>query len=92
MQVEIEQLRARVATLEEKVQALEFSIVDKEVIVLRTLTKEEAKREIQELFQSGETLFYSDIARRLRIDLPLVVDLCQELEEEGEIEVDANAI
>ena len=44
------------------------------------------------MFQSGETLFYSDLATRLRLDLPWVVEVCQELEQEGEIEVHADAI
>ena len=28
-------------------------------------------------------LYYSDISIRLRLDLPLVVEICNELEEEG---------
>ena len=59
---------------------------------MRSITRDQAKQEILELFQSGETLFFSDIAKRLNIDLPLVVEICQELREEGEIEVDADAI
>jgi Mn-dependent DtxR family transcriptional regulator len=65
---------------------------DEQVIALRNITREQARQEILKLFQSGETLFFSDIAERLRIDLPLLVEICQELYEEGEIEVDADAI
>jgi DNA-binding MarR family transcriptional regulator len=89
---EIEQLRARVAALEQEVSQLKASPSDEQVIVLRSITRDQAKQEILELFQSGETLFFSDIAKRLNIDLPLVVEICQELREEGEIEVDADAI
>ena len=63
-----------------------------EVIVLRSVDKERAKGEILELFRPEDTLFYSDIARRLRIDLPIVVEICRELEETEEIEIDADAI
>lgn len=87
----IEKLEARVTELEEEVQNLRVA-AQEEVVVLRTVSREQAKMEIRELFQSGETLFYSDIARRLGIDLPLVVEICQELEEEGEIQVDADSI
>ena len=55
---------------------------------MKTVDKDQAKAEILELFRSGETLYYSDIARRLRLDLPLVVEISQELMEAGEIEVD----
>jgi Mn-dependent DtxR family transcriptional regulator len=65
---------------------------DEQVIALRSITREQARQEILELFQSGETLFFSDIAERLRIDLPLLIEICQELCEEGEIGVDADAI
>jgi cell division protein FtsB len=87
LQAEIEPLRARVAALEQKVSQLKVSPSDEQVIVLRSITRDQAKQEILELFQSGETLFFSDIVQRLRIDLPLVVEICQELREEGEIEV-----
>jgi cell division protein FtsB len=83
LQAEIEPLRARVAALEQKVSQLKVSPSDEQVIVLRSITRDQAKQEILELFQSGETLFFSDIVQRLRIDLPLVVETCQELHEEG---------
>ena len=60
--------------------------------VLRTIDRDQAKHEILKLFRSAETLFYSDIARRLCIDLPVVVEICQELQEEEEIEIDADAV
>jgi cell division protein FtsB len=62
---EIEQLRARVAALKQEVSQLKASLSDEQVIVLRSITRNQAKQEILELFQSGETLFFSDIAKRL---------------------------
>jgi hypothetical protein len=89
---EIEHLQARVASLEAEIESLKASMPSDEVVILRAVTREQAKQEIRELFNSGELLFYSDISKRLRIDLPLVVEICQELLEEGEIEIDANAV
>ena len=91
-QTRIDQLEARVAELEREVEELRGNLPDEEVIVLRTVTREQAKEEIRGIFASGETLYYSDIAERLSIDLELVVEICEELETEGDIEVDANAV
>ena len=86
--LEVNQLRERV---KERVEVLETPLLgDEQVVMLRTLTREEAKKEIRELFQTGETLFYSDIATRLGLDLKLVVDICDELVEEGEVGIDAD--
>jgi len=87
---EIEKLRARVASLESQIGAFQTDGFDQsEVIVLRTIERDEAAQEILQLFRSGETLFYSDIAKRLQLDLQPVVEICQELIEAEEIEVDA---
>jgi dCTP deaminase len=54
-------------------------------IIMRTISKEDAKTEIVELFKNKKDgpLFYSDVAERLRLDLEMVVELCHELEKEG---------
>ena len=88
---EIRELKARVAALEEQVARLEESSVEN-VIVLREITREEAKAEIIDLFAAGETLYYSDISERLCIDLEMVVEICRELKAEGEIRVDDDAV
>lgn len=54
-------------------------------VVLRTLNRDEAKAEIQDFMGSGKSLFYSDIAEALFLSLPMVVDLVDELAEEGTI-------
>ena len=84
---EVGQLKARISALGQKVEELETAIGVQEVIVLRTIDRDTAKQEIRELFQGAETLYYSDIAKRLCLELPLVVEICQELIEEEEIEV-----
>lgn len=54
-------------------------------IVLRTISREGAKQEILDLFQQSKPLFYSDIAETLRLDLEMVVEICEELIAEGQI-------
>lgn len=90
-QSDIGALKARVAVLEEQVARLEEDSVEK-VIVLREITVDEARSEIIDLFATGETLYYSDISERLRIDLEMVVDICQELQQQGVIGVDDDAV
>ena len=90
LRVELERLQARVVALENEVNALRSLSSDSDdIIVLRTISREQAKQEIQDLFQAGETHYYSNLAERLRIDLPVVVELCQQFIEEGDIEIDA---
>lgn len=76
----------RVTALEERVARLEEDSAEK-VIVLREVTPEEARAEIVALFETGETLYYSDISERLRIDLEMVIEICHELQEQGVIHV-----
>ena len=87
----IKELTAHVTTLEEQVARLEACLFE-EAIDLREITREEAKAEIVELFATGETLYYSDISERLRIDLPMVVEICRELQAAGAIGVDDHAV
>jgi len=47
--------------------------------------KTEAKDKIEKLFSGGDTLYYSDIVKKLGIDLRSVVELCSELIAEGKI-------
>ena len=57
-------------------------------VVLRAISRDQAKSEILDLFKrTDKTLFYSDVSERLSLDLELVVELCSELEKEGLIGV-----
>ena len=78
-----------IARLTRRIAELESKIAQEKVIMLREITREEAKGEIRQLFTSGRTLYYSDIVQELGIDLEMVVDICEELENEKEIGVDA---
>jgi len=73
--------------LEKRINILENKLPEENVIVLREITRDEAKAEIARLFSEGRTLYYSDIATELQLDLELVVDICNELMSEGEISV-----
>ena len=85
------QMESRVAALEERVTRLEEHSEEK-VIELRETTMDEARAEIVDLFAAGETLYYSDIADRLRLDLEMVVEICHKLQEEDVIYVADHAV
>ena len=81
-------LRQEIEQIKQKLCELEERIPEERVIVLKEISKEEAKEEIRQLFLNGRTLYYSDIAEELRLDLKLVVDICHELQKSGEIGID----
>jgi len=65
---------------------------EEKIVVLREISKEEAEKEILKLFSGGQVLYYSDIAEKLRLDLESVVEICNELQSKGEIEVNDDAL
>ena len=89
LQMENYALRQRIRAVEERLAYIEATIPKERVIILREVSKEEAKKEIRNLFSTGQTLYYSDIAEELRLDLEMVVEICNELQESGEISIDA---
>ena len=86
------QMESRVAALDERVAPLEEHSAEEKVIELREVTKDEARAEIVDLFATGETLYYSDISERLRIDFDMVVEICHNLEEQEKIHVADHAV
>lgn len=75
----------RLATIEESIK--EFAPIRK-IVVLETVTKEEAKEKIKELIGQTDIEFYPDeIAEKLCIDFQLVMEIINELIDEGKIEV-----
>ena len=76
---ELERIKQRLAELETK----------EKVSMRSEITREDAKGEIQQLFASARTLYYSDIVQELKLDLETVVDICNELQKSKEIAVDA---
>ncbi len=72
-------------TISEMKKLVEYIVGGRETtIVLRTLTHDEARQEILELFRSStQPLYYSDIAERLQLDLEQVLQITTEPEREG---------
>jgi len=89
LRIENYALRERIRAVEERLANIEATIPRERVVILREISKEEAKEEIRNLFSTGQTLYYSDIAKELRLDLEMVVEICNELQESGEINTDA---
>lgn len=83
-------LRQRIRAVEERLAKIEASLPKERVLILREISREEAREEIRNLFSTGRTLYYSDIAEELRLDLEMVVEICNELKESEEISIDAS--
>ncbi len=80
----------RIKTLEERLNKMEKALPEQKVVILRDISKKEAEQQICRLFAKGKTLYYSDIAESLGLDLKMVVDICNKLQKRGEIKVDEN--
>ena len=92
LQQDVNRLTGRIQLLEQRLERLEEVMPEEKVIILREVSREQAEGEIRALFATGETLYYSDIAERLGLDLELVVEICNELKEQGDIEVNADSL
>ena len=88
----IDALSRRIHELEQRLVRLEEVVPEEKIVILREVPREQAEREIRALFTAGETLYYSDIAERLGLDLELVVEICRRLQEQGEIEVSGDLL
>jgi hypothetical protein len=77
-------LSARVAELERELESARNTESDN-IIVLRDITKEQARKEILEAFKVREPLDYVDLADTLTLDLSLILEVCDDLMEEGVI-------
>lgn len=87
LRLECDKLSVMLNDIVQRLRLLENIPSEEEIVILREISREDAKSEIGALFSLGEVKYYSDVARELRLDLELVVDLCNELISEGEIEV-----
>jgi len=92
LNLENKMLKEVVSKFEERLTAIEESLSQEKVMTLRELSKSEAQREILNLFESGNTFYYSDIAGKLNLDLELVVDICNELEKAGKIQTNDDTV
>lgn len=82
---EITLLRNSVEELTLTIQALLSTLPARETVELREISKDQAKKEILELFSEDKVLHYDELAETLRLDLRFVVEVCNELVSEGKI-------
>lgn len=75
---------ARISELEQELDAAK-AMQPEDVIEIREIGKEQARKEIVESFKSGEPLDHADLADALALEISLVVEVCNELMEEGVI-------
>ena len=80
---EVDHLKDLVASLTIRVAELEQEATDNDVIILREISKEQAKEEIIQALEAGEPLDQADLSENLSLDLPLVFEACNELIAEG---------
>lgn len=85
-------LRQRLELIEERLINIERTIPEEKVILIRDISQSEAEKEIKNLFSKGKNLYYSDISEQLNIDLELVVEICNSLQDRGEIQVDGDIL
>ena len=83
---EIRRFLERLVAFTENQAARDGPAVEQEVVVLREVPRDEAKAEIRQAIDADPGIGFGDLAVRLRLDLDLVVELCQELLGEGKIE------
>ena len=80
-------LQEKLRILENRLSILESRMPEEKVVVINDISYEDAVREVKGLFCREHTLYYSDIAQELGIDLKTVVKICNELQKSGEIAI-----
>jgi len=83
-------LKRELAKVNNRIMELEKRIPQENVIVLRDISREQAKREIRQLYKTGRTLYCSDLVKELGVDLKTVAEICNELEANGELVIGEN--
>jgi len=66
--------------------AIEYDMSNSTLMGTDIISREEAKLRIVQLLIERKKLDYLDIVTELKLDLRLVVDICEELVKEGKIE------
>lgn len=87
--LEKETLENRLSEIEKKMEALLkiAEIVEPTEINIRDISYDQAKKEITEYFKAhhGETVDAADLEEYLGIDIEIAIQVCEELEKEGQI-------
>lgn len=90
LQARMRSLELRVAALEQELANIRHALdrdQEEEIITLRDVSREQARMEIRQVFAIGGVHYMSELAEFLRLPDQLVVELCNELMAEGELEV-----
>ena len=62
-----------------------FTIAEEQIVQRRTITRDEAKQAIIDLFTQRKELDYVEIMSELGLELKSTIEICRELEKEGKI-------
>ncbi len=60
-------------------------MTDIEIVTIQNISKRKAKKQVMDYFKKHKTAYVSEITENLRLDLELVIDILNELEEEGKL-------
>lgn len=89
MRAQVRRLKGVAATRQRRIEELQLKLDESravqpdEIIEIREISREQAREEIVECFQSGEPLDHADLADALALEISLVIEVCDELIEEG---------
>lgn len=75
---ELEETKSRLDALEQSVETITATHAD-EIIVLREISKEQARKEILLALEGDEPLDQAELADFLSLELALVVEICSDL-------------
>ena len=67
------------------VPKVKYAVAEEEVVQRRVITRDEAMREVADLFRQRKELSYSEIMSELGLDLETTIEICTELEKKGKI-------
>lgn len=58
---------------------------DIEIIELQDISRDEAKKQIISYLKEHKTAYISQLSEQLRLDIELIIDITNELEQEGKL-------
>jgi hypothetical protein len=66
---------------------LSSATTESNIFTRRNITRSEAEEEIRSLFANGGVHYISEVANELNLPDYLVVEICEELQSEGELRI-----
>ena len=89
LRAQVRRLKGVAATQQRRIEELQQKLDESravqpdEIIEIREISREQAREEIVKCFQYGEPLDHADLADALALEISLVIEVCNELIEEG---------